>query len=147
MHLNRQLNCRSLRCSWSIACRRCSNYIFILDLTPGFKGLAKDDFNIFWIWCAYNRYFTVHFISKQLMLVEKCFCGQDCWLCRPVLCVHMVETNSQHICMGKMNYLNGKVVRMTALVVIGHVEGKLQRPQWRPGQSPWPSFCVCELPL
>ena len=31
------------RCSWSIACRRCSNYIFILDLTPGFNGLGKDN--------------------------------------------------------------------------------------------------------
>ena len=36
-------NCRSLRCSWSIACRRCPNYIFILDLTPGFMGLGKDN--------------------------------------------------------------------------------------------------------
>ena len=35
-------NCWSLRCSWSIACRRCSNYIFILDLTSGFKGFSKD---------------------------------------------------------------------------------------------------------
>ena len=34
----------SLRCSWSIACRRCSNYIFILDLTPGFNGLGKDNY-------------------------------------------------------------------------------------------------------
>ena len=32
----------SLRCSWSIACRRCSNNIFILDLAPGFIGLGKD---------------------------------------------------------------------------------------------------------
>ena len=32
-----------LRCSWGIACRRCSNYIFILDLTPGFTGLGKDN--------------------------------------------------------------------------------------------------------
>ena len=32
----------SLRCSWSIACRRCSNYIFILDLASGFKGFGKD---------------------------------------------------------------------------------------------------------
>ena len=31
-----------VRCSWSIACRRCSNYIFIVDLTPGFNGLGKD---------------------------------------------------------------------------------------------------------
>ena len=29
--------------SWSIACRRCANYIFILDLTPGFIGLGKDN--------------------------------------------------------------------------------------------------------
>ena len=36
-------NCWSLRCSWSIACRRCYNYIFILDLIPGFNGLDKDN--------------------------------------------------------------------------------------------------------
>ena len=41
-HFSRQLNCWSLRCSWSIACRRCSNYIFILNLIPGFNGLGKD---------------------------------------------------------------------------------------------------------
>ena len=42
-HLSRQLNCWSLRCSWSIACRRCSNYIFILSLTPVFNGLSRDN--------------------------------------------------------------------------------------------------------
>ena len=42
-HLSRQSNCWSLRCSWNIACRRCSNYIFILDLTPTFSGLGKDN--------------------------------------------------------------------------------------------------------
>ena len=41
-HLCRQLNCWSLRCSWSIACRHCSNYIIILYLTPGFNRLGKD---------------------------------------------------------------------------------------------------------
>ena len=41
-----QLNCWSLRCSWSIACRRCSNYIFILNLTPGFNGLGKDNYKM-----------------------------------------------------------------------------------------------------
>ena len=30
-------------CSWSIACRHCSNYIFILNLTPGFNGLSEDN--------------------------------------------------------------------------------------------------------
>ena len=39
----RQENCRSLRCSWSSACRRCSNYIFILDTIPSFNGLNKDN--------------------------------------------------------------------------------------------------------
>ena len=42
-HLRVQLNCWPLRCSWSIVCRRCSNYIFILDLTPGFNALGKDN--------------------------------------------------------------------------------------------------------
>ena len=36
-HFSRQLNCWSLRWSSSIACRRCSNYIFILHLTLGFN--------------------------------------------------------------------------------------------------------------
>ena len=38
-----QWNSWSLRCSWSIAYRRYSNYIFTLDLTPGFNGLGKDN--------------------------------------------------------------------------------------------------------
>ena len=42
-HLSRQWNCWSLRHSWSIACRRCSIYIFIHDLTLGFYGLGKDN--------------------------------------------------------------------------------------------------------
>ena len=45
-HLSWQLNSWSLRYSWGIACRRCSNYIFILDLTPGFNGLGKDEMRI-----------------------------------------------------------------------------------------------------
>ena len=28
---------------WRYACRRCSNCIFILDSTPGFNGLGKDN--------------------------------------------------------------------------------------------------------
>ena len=43
MHFSRQLNCWSLRCSWSIACRCYSNYIFILHLTLGFNILRKDN--------------------------------------------------------------------------------------------------------
>ena len=40
-HLRRYSNCWSLRRYWSIACWRCSNCIFILDLTPGFSGLGR----------------------------------------------------------------------------------------------------------
>ena len=46
-------------CSRSIACRRCSNYIFILDLTPGFDILHKDNCKMtreafkFGIWCVW----------------------------------------------------------------------------------------------
>ena len=43
LHLNWQYNCLSLRCSWSIACRRCSNYIFILGLTTGINMLHKGN--------------------------------------------------------------------------------------------------------
>ena len=46
MHFSRQLNCWSLGCSWSSACRHCSNYIFILNLTPGFNGLGKDSYKM-----------------------------------------------------------------------------------------------------
>ena len=45
-HFSRQLNCWSFRCSWSIVCRRCFNYIFILNLTPGFNGLGKDNYKM-----------------------------------------------------------------------------------------------------
>ena len=43
MHPIRRWNCWSLRCSWSIACRHWSNYIFIVILIPGFNGLDKDN--------------------------------------------------------------------------------------------------------
>ena len=41
-------NCWSNRCSWSIAWRRWSNYIFLFDLPPGFMGLGKDNYAIFY---------------------------------------------------------------------------------------------------
>ena len=41
LHFSKQLNYWSLRCSWSTACRRCSNYIF--GFTPGLNILRKDN--------------------------------------------------------------------------------------------------------
>ena len=46
MHFSRPLNCWSLRCSWSIAYWPCSNYIFILNLIPGFNVLGKDSYKM-----------------------------------------------------------------------------------------------------
>ena len=43
-HLSKQYNCWSLKSSWSIACRRRTNHILILDLTHGFSGLNKDNY-------------------------------------------------------------------------------------------------------
>ena len=42
-HLSRQWSCWTLRCIWSIACRRCSNCIFILHWTLGFNVLCEDN--------------------------------------------------------------------------------------------------------
>ena len=44
----------SLRCH--IACRCRSNYIFIMDLTPDFSGLGKENFIT--IWCALYQSFN-----------------------------------------------------------------------------------------
>ena len=61
----RQLNCWSIRSSWSIACRRCSSYIFIFHLIHGFNVLRKDNCKPrretfqFWHLVSYIRDFTV----------------------------------------------------------------------------------------
>ena len=41
MHPRKQWHCCSLRFIGTITCQRCSNYIFILDLIPGFNELDK----------------------------------------------------------------------------------------------------------
>ena len=72
--------CRLLRCSsWSIACRRCSNYIFILDLTPGFIGLGKDNcktrrevFKFGDFGASYIRGFTVLLTMLTRMAIPFC---------------------------------------------------------------------------
>ena len=42
-----------------------------------------------------------------------------------------------------VSHWNGKIVRMTSLALTGDVEDKLQRPQWRPGQSSSRPFRFC----
>ena len=66
----------SLRCSWSIACPRCSNCIFILDFTPGFNGLGKDS-------CKTKRETFRFQYLVQLMVEVRRYTSQMrecCWL-------------------------------------------------------------------
>ena len=74
MQYNKQFNCWSLRCSWSIAWRRCSNYIFILDLTVNtcLQYIAQIQLQIetktifvLWFDVLYIRDFTVFLSVKE----------------------------------------------------------------------------------
>ena len=60
--------------SHTTACRRCSNYIFILDLTPGFKGLGKDDFKTRWE--SFKFWYLVRLILEILRYITLNFRGQ-----------------------------------------------------------------------
>ena len=77
-HFSRLLNCWSLRCSWSIACRRCSNYIFILQWTLGFNiwtkiTTSRDEKRLnFGIWHVlyqrlYSSYPTIFQFQHQVL--------------------------------------------------------------------------------
>ena len=59
----------------SDACRRCSNYILVLGLTPGFNGLGNDNctqdekqVNL-GIWCAlYQGFDSVRYVAPYILL-------------------------------------------------------------------------------
>ena len=48
-------------------------------------------------------------------------------------CYNTVQSNILHV----VKHIDGKFVRVTALVVTEDVEACLQHPQWWQGQSPW----------
>ena len=83
MHLSRQLNCWSLRCSWSIACRRCSNYIFILYLTPGFNRLGKGKCKTRWE--SFRSWYLVRLILEILQYFTR-FCPRTPSLSSLLVC-------------------------------------------------------------
>ena len=62
----------AVRCSLGIACWRCSNYVFILDLRPGFNGLSKDNCKTrqetfeFEIWCTLYQRIYVTLLDKAV---------------------------------------------------------------------------------
>ena len=100
MHLSRQHNCWSLRCSWSIACRRCSNYIFILDLTPGFNGLGKDSGktrwqtfklrNLVWLILEVWQYWVCYYADYTLFMHTSLTTKSDGQRLTAVVC-HMMD--------------------------------------------------------
>ena len=65
--------------SYVVTCRHCSNYIFIIDLTPGFnKGLGFG--------ATYIRYLAAYFVLRissksQLVSFVRCYIGRIsvCW--------------------------------------------------------------------
>ena len=64
-----QYNCWSLRCSWRIACRRCSNYIFILHSTCGVNILHKN--NCKTRWETFKFWDLVRLILENLRYLRK----------------------------------------------------------------------------
>ena len=119
MHGSRQLNCWSLRCSWSIACRRCSNYIFILNLTPGFNGLGKYNYKMrreafkFWdcvqliletvrylyvkdccSWCAARRQAWPYWLNPWFITPHLHFKGHTSW----AYSFNTLKQNGHHFC-------------------------------------------------
>ena len=68
------------------ACRRCSNYIFILDLTPGFNGLGKDNCKTrresFTFWSLLRlifeilRYISIFYVYARIYIPIKHHCQQ-----------------------------------------------------------------------
>ena len=61
----------------SRTCRRCSNYTFILDLTPGFNGLCKDNYKTrretFKFWDLVRLILEVWwYILSKLVFTYKC---------------------------------------------------------------------------
>ena len=100
MRLCRQLNCWSIICSWSIACRRCSNYIFILHLSPGFNMLHKDnckpireafqfldlvsyirDFTVYWFPVTQIPQYTIPISNSAPLCVLWDICLIHCGIC------------------------------------------------------------------
>ena len=87
----RQPTCWSFRCSWSIACQCCSNYIFIFDLTPSFNGFGKDNCKMrpeslkFWNLLLHIliRGFTVCFLwviwGKNWIVMKGPGCAHNKW--------------------------------------------------------------------
>ena len=104
-HLCRQLKCWSIRCSRSMACQHCSKYIFILDLTPGFNRLGKDN-------CKMRREASQCWELVQLVLEVWWYslqCAEMCvimWNSEHADCIHLTHWSLWDDVFLKMSFLS-----------------------------------------
>ena len=121
-----QYDCRSLRCSWSIACRRCSNYIFILDLTPGFIGLGKDNCTTRRETSKFGDLARLRFYGTSTLLIQQNM--KFYWLLSTgVHMVHMVP--SQHYDDVIMSALASQITILTIVYSIVYSDADQRKHQ------------------
>ena len=124
MHLSLLWNCWSIRCRWSIACWHCSNYMSILDLTPGFNGLGKDNGKMRW-----ETFNNLRYLSKneiQIMQVHtitqyKLLAGHLCCFFEQYSILKQIMYTQTHLCIAIYNSvsvcLKHYVLRMYKLLM------------------------------
>ena len=81
-----ELNCQTPNISHTLVCanRQCSNYIFIIKLTPGFNGLGKDNCNldetkINWVLGFGAAYFRGLTVTAVCITICVCMFFQVTW--------------------------------------------------------------------
>ena len=89
-------------------------------------------------------------ISKKFYLEFRSLDSRKCILkCRLQKGRHLVSASVYKVNMNawRFHQWHGYVARMTAPTITGGAEGKLQRPQWQPGQPPRRRirFCYCTI--
>ena len=102
--LSRQWNCWSLRCRWSSTCQHCSKYIFILDLTPGFNGLDKDNCKTRWETFKFGD-----LVHRILEIWRQCLCATRVLL--PAILLFWITCKSTKICSLFSLFLQQRSVR------------------------------------
>ena len=85
-HKTSNISCTSVG-NKIVACWHCSNYIFIVDLTPGFNGLGKDQCQTRWetfkfcnlVQIISEVYMKMHYIIQDSFREQNPLCWTLCW--------------------------------------------------------------------
>ena len=105
--LSRQWNCWPFWSCWSIACRRSSNYIFILDLTPGFNILHKDN------WKARWETFKFSVLVRVILEIWRYFSGQCMTVGIQHLSILEIREATMLWCIIRMSLCEHIIIRMS----------------------------------